>query len=385
MILLLVKVTLLLVLTLAAVGTLRRSSAAMRHVICACGLAGALLLALTLMAPAQTAVFHITSIVVPTNIPMTRAVHSVPLPIWWIWLAGTAILLVRIAIGYGRLSALLRTALPSYGRDIVFADVSVPVVAGLLRPVILLPRDAAEWSDEQVDATLRHERAHLRRNDLWALLLSHVACAVYWFHPLVWMVAARLRREQEQAADDAVLLSGFEPASYAEALLAAAQNLTSTRLIGCHMLTQNTFRFRIARLLANGMPRVTSPSTLRRTAIVFACAVVTIGLLAGKPQNPDEKGVYTMGDGIQPPHVESRVDPNYTEEARAAKVSGTVLLRVVIGTDGIAHDINVVKGIGSGLDEKAVTAVMQWHFAPGTKDGQPVPVRAQIEINFKLQ
>jgi TonB family protein len=382
MILLLLKVTLLIALTLALTATLRRSSAALRHLLCAAGLAGSLLLLLTLLAPTRAAVFHIAAIAVPTTARLTPAARSLALPLAWLWFAGAAVLLMRLAIGLRRLAAVLRTATPTQLPGIVYADVCVPVVAGLMRPVVLLPREARHWPSERTEAALRHEYAHLRRNDLPTLLLSHIATAVYWFHPLAWMLAAQLRREQEQAADDAVLLSGFEPASYAEALLAAAQNLTSTKLIGCHMLTENTFRHRIARLLANGMPRVSSTSTLRRAAILFACAVVAIGLVSGKPQ--DENGVYKMSDGIQAPRVLFKSDPRYTDEAKAAKIEGSVLLQVVIGTDGLAHDINVIKGIGGGLDEKAVEAVQQWKFQPGVKDGEPVKVRAQIEINFKL-
>ncbi len=65
-------------------------------------------------------------------------------------------------------------------------------------------------------------------------------------------------------------------------------------------------------------------------------------------------------------------------------MAGTVMLTMVIGTDGLAHDISIVKGIGAGLDEKAIEAVAKWHFQPGTLNGNPVPVRANIEINFKL-
>jgi TonB family protein len=299
----------------------------------------------------------------------------------WLWLAGTVLLLGRIALGYTRVARFVRVV----GRvEVAFADVSVPVVVGLRRAVILLPHAAQTWPPDRTDAALRHERAHVRRNDLWTLLLTHLACAVYWFHPMVWMVAAQLRREQEQACDDAVILSGFEPATYAEALLAAAHNLTSTRLTGCHMITQKTFRSRISRLLASGVPRVSSSSTLRGAAIVFAGAVITISLLNGKPQSPDENGVYKVGNGISAPSLVSRVDPEYSEEARAEKLDGSVLLSIVVGTDGLAHDINVVKSLGSGLDEKAVQAVQKWHFKPGEKNGQPVNVRAQIEINFRL-
>jgi TonB family protein len=91
-----------------------------------------------------------------------------------------------------------------------------------------------------------------------------------------------------------------------------------------------------------------------------------------------------MGPGIVFPTVLSKVDPAYTDEAKAAKIDGAVLLSLVIGTDGLAHDINVVRGIDSGLDVNAVSAVQQWHFQPATKDGLPVAVQAQIEVNFRL-
>jgi TonB family protein len=371
-ILLLLKVTLLLLLTLAAGATLRRSSAALRHLIYACGLAGALVLLVTLLTPSRAAVLHINALAVPG----TAGTHRFTLPILpWIWFAGFVFLIGRLAIGYGRVTMLVR------GEEIAFADVSVPIVTGLLRPVILLPRAAETWPAARMEAALRHERAHIRRNDLWALLLAHVTCAVYWFHPLVWMVAAQLRREQEHACDDAVILSGLEPASYAEALVAAAQTLTSTRLIGCPMITPKTFKSRIARLLADGMPRASSSSTLRRAAIMFAGAVVTIGLLSGQ----DADGVYKIGEGITSPRVIYKVDPAYTDVASAAKTAGTVTLQVVVGTDGMAHDIHVISGIGSGLDEQAVKAIEQWRFDPALKEGEPVKVRAMIEVNFRLK
>jgi TonB family protein len=123
---------------------------------------------------------------------------------------------------------------------------------------------------------------------------------------------------------------------------------------------------------------------MRGAAIVFAGAVIAIGLVSGKPQQQDQAEVQKVGNGVSQPSVISKVDPEYTPEAHDAKVEGPVLLSIVIGTDGKAHDINVVRKLGSGLDEKAVEAVQKWVFKPGYKDGEPVRVRAQIEVNFKL-
>jgi TonB family protein len=91
-----------------------------------------------------------------------------------------------------------------------------------------------------------------------------------------------------------------------------------------------------------------------------------------------------VGSGTTPPALLYKVEPEYSEQARAAKFSGTVLLSVVVDTDGAAKDIQVLHALGMGLDEQAVQAVMQWKFKPATKAGRPVAVQAQIEVNFRL-
>jgi TonB family protein len=106
--------------------------------------------------------------------------------------------------------------------------------------------------------------------------------------------------------------------------------------------------------------------------------------LNGGALPPGTSTAYKVGGGVTSPIVLSKKDPEYTEVARAAKYQGTVLLGVEIGPDGMAHNIQVVRSLGLGLDEKAVEAVSQWHFKPATKDGQPVTVAATIEVNFRL-
>ncbi len=77
-------------------------------------------------------------------------------------------------------------------------------------------------------------------------------------------------------------------------------------------------------------------------------------------------------------------DPEYSEEARHAKFQGTVLLWMVIGSDGVPHDVRVQRSLGMGLDEKAIEAVRQWRFDPSMKDGHPVAVQVIIEVAFRL-
>ncbi|MBV9507733.1 MAG: TonB family protein [Acidobacteriia bacterium] len=90
------------------------------------------------------------------------------------------------------------------------------------------------------------------------------------------------------------------------------------------------------------------------------------------------------GNGVTPPALLQKIEPEYTEEARLAKYQGTVVVAVVVGTDGTAQNMRVIRSLGLGLDEKAMEAISQWKFKPGTKDGQPVQVAATIEVNFRL-
>ncbi len=95
-------------------------------------------------------------------------------------------------------------------------------------------------------------------------------------------------------------------------------------------------------------------------------------------------GVYKVGGGVSAPTVLYKVDPEYSEEARKAKYSGTVSLLIVVDKEGHARDIKVVKSLGMGLDEKAIEAVQKWKFKPGQNKGEAVAVRALIEVNFRL-
>jgi TonB family protein len=95
--------------------------------------------------------------------------------------------------------------------------------------------------------------------------------------------------------------------------------------------------------------------------------------------------VIKMGPGVTAPRVLQKSDPEYTPEAKAAKISGTVLLSVVVGSDGVARDTQVIRSLDPGLDNKAMAAVQNWKFQPATKDGQAVSVQATIEVNFRLK
>jgi len=95
-------------------------------------------------------------------------------------------------------------------------------------------------------------------------------------------------------------------------------------------------------------------------------------------------GVYKVGGGISAPQPVATPDPEYTEEARNAKTQGTCILWLIVDDQGNPKDIRVVRGLGYGLDAKAVAAVKQWKFQPALKDGHPVNVQISVEVGFRL-
>jgi protein TonB len=95
-------------------------------------------------------------------------------------------------------------------------------------------------------------------------------------------------------------------------------------------------------------------------------------------------GIYHLGGGVRAPIVLHQVDPEFSEEARKAKFSGNVLVDLIVDEQGNPSHVRVVRGVGLGLDEKAVEAVRQYRFKPATKDGKPVKVELTVDVNFQI-
>jgi protein TonB len=95
-------------------------------------------------------------------------------------------------------------------------------------------------------------------------------------------------------------------------------------------------------------------------------------------------GVFKVGGGISAPQPVSTPDPEYTEEARRTKTQGICTLWLIVDATGHPRDIRVLHGLGYGLDAKAMEAVQQWRFDPALKDGKPVTVQINIEVEFRL-
>ena len=237
-----------------ATALLRRASAAARHFLWTEALCALLLLpavmwvvphwqvTAALLLPAARA-SEATRLVVRPDAP------SNPFTVPWLflWALGGAVAAARFVAGAVYTRRLVRRASPAlYGaagaaelaRDLGIrrkvevlesADAPVPLACGLFRPAVVLPRGASEWPAARLVTVLRHELVHIRRWDLAAQALGQLVCCLYWFQPLAWMAAKKLRQERERACDDAVLAAGIAPHDYAAELIDLARGMAGRR------------------------------------------------------------------------------------------------------------------------------------------------------------
>jgi HEAT repeat protein/beta-lactamase regulating signal transducer with metallopeptidase domain len=182
-------------------------------------------------------------------------------------------------------------------------DVKMPFAAGLVEPVIVLPAESESWTADRRSAVLIHELGHIRRRDLIGHTLGRVACALYWFHPLVWTAARRLRAESEQACDDLALVFGARPSDYAEHLLDIVTCVRdhNTPSIALAMAHRKEFEGRMLAILNPDLRR-RGPSRTGMASYSFALAglVFVIGAATPVPRGPEDAGAALgMPTGMQ--------------------------------------------------------------------------------------
>jgi TonB family protein len=202
-----------------------------------------------------------------------------------------------------------------------------------------------------------------------------------------------LFRARSFAQDDAkpvppVLISKVEPTYSAEA---RADHLSGSVLVSLTVGIDGVpTDIKVVKGLGEGLDEKAveavsqwrfQPGTKKGVAVAVQAQVsVNFKLL----NDPQKAAASPASSDATAPSLISKVEPDYSKEAREKKLSGNVLLSLVVGADGVPRNIKVVSPLGLGLDEKAIEAVSKWRFRPGTKGGVPVPVQAQVEVSFKL-
>ena len=155
-------------------------------------------------------------------------------------------------------------------------DAKMPFACGLATPTIVLPAECESWSQERRLAVLLHELAHVRRRDLAGHTLGRLVCAVYWFHPLVWTAARKLRDESERACDDLALSCGTRATDYAEHLLDIVTSVRreTTPMVALAMARRKEFEGRMLAILDPEL-RHSTPSRRQSATLIGALAVIS--------------------------------------------------------------------------------------------------------------
>ena len=283
-----------------------------------------------------------------------------------VWLAGALLLLGRFALGMRRVRRLVRRAVPVEDpswvgiaertrADVartplelrVSDEIDMPFAAGIVTPAIVLPAASAEWTADRREAVLLHELAHLSRGDLFMNVFSHIARALYWFNPLAWYAAHRLRVEGECAADDAVLRRGARASDYADHLLSiASQGHGALPTAALAMARRSAFEGRLLAILAPDVDRL-APSRLRVALTAAAFALLILPLAAASPTAraaalPNEQETATVA----------------SEETRGQQASAAVPALVdALSDDNAAVRLAAAQSLGSLEDPRAIAAL----------------------------
>lgn len=263
--------------------------------------------------------------------------------------------------------------------------VTEPVTFGYWRPIVLLPRRLLDLPPEIRRAVVLHETWHVARHDWLWLVLEQVVQSLFWFHPAIWWAVDQIQLAREQVVDALVVKATGSRHAYLRAMTAFADVFPAAAV---------ATPFLRRRHLAQRVKAIAAAQPSARYSIVAAAALIVITgtsavwasrLLPLQPPASDE--VYEAGNGVTLPVVVTEVRPKYTDEAKAARIQGTVGMSCIVATDGQPTRIAVVNSLDAvhGLDEAAVQALQQWRFKAGTKDGKAVAVRVHIEMTFTLK
>ena len=296
--------------------------------------------------------------------PMPEAAGWAALPtaLAAIWAGGFAAVVGAWIVRALKVRTLLRASVPysgalPRGADRLEARTSTallePALVGILRPVLLLPHGIAEHlTRTQLDAVLEHELTHWRRRDNLTAAVHMVVEAVFWFHPLVWWIGARLVEERERACDEAVVRAGHDGRTYAEGILNVCERYVASALKCAAGISGADLKRRVVEIARN---RVRSELPVHKKALVgaFALATLIVPIIFGAAAQ----------NGADPIQL-VRIQPNYPTDALAAGREGSVDLEFTIAANGAVKDVVVVASTAPEFEEPAIAALLRWRFLP---------------------
>jgi len=237
----------------------------------------------------------------PAPVATTLQLQWLPLFLWIAWACGCVAVLLFWWVRWRRMTVATRSALsPESGRELetlrrlqqgtglagkiklmISGSILEPGIFGFFRPVLLLPAGIGDrLTDAQLEAIVRHELCHVRRRDNLAAALHMLIEALFWFHPLIWWIGARLVDERERACDEDVLRLGSEPQAYAEGILKVCEFYLESPLVCVAGVTGSNLKKRIEAIMIHRIAGKLSPGK-KLLLVVAAFSVVAIPIAAG--------------------------------------------------------------------------------------------------------
>jgi hypothetical protein len=232
----------------------------------------------------------------------------------------------------------------------------MPFAAGLLSSTIVLPAESDGWSAERRTAVLVHELGHVRRRDLIGHTLGRVACALWWFHPLAWTAARRLRAESERACDDLALVFGARPSDYAEHLLDIVSCVRdhNTPSVALAMAHRKEFEGRMLAILDPELRR-RGPGRLRTLGLVggLASLALLVGAAAPVPRTAAAPTDIASRSGEGRPGIAVQLRDEATRIAVADTAADVGVRlernRVLVGVAPTQRSASAVRAVKSAI------------------------------------
>lgn len=287
--------------------------------------------------------------------PLTHTADWIPIAVLSAWICGfLGFVLVRFR-GWLRVRAAMRASTPI---DIQAAapvrsspGLLEPGVVGVLRPILLLPEDILKrLSPSQLEAVLAHELSHVRRRDNLSAAIHMVVEAVFWFHPFVWWIGARLVEERERACDEAVLCLGGEPRDYADAIVSVCRLYVESPLTCVSGISGAGLKKRIVRIMAR---HVGLRMSLGRKLLLGAAALLTLAVPVVVGWGQVQAGVVTLThpkDGVRHTFEVATIKPNPDTGARFSILLSPARFGVTHG-----NTIDLIRfGYGIKTDEQLI-------------------------------
>jgi beta-lactamase regulating signal transducer with metallopeptidase domain/HEAT repeat protein len=250
----------------------------------------------------------------------------------------------------------------------------MPFACGVFKPTIVLPAECDNWSLDRRRAVLLHELAHVRRHDLAGHTLGRLACAFYWFHPLVWTAAKQLRNESERACDDMALACGARASDYAEHLLEIVTSVRGdhTPNVALAMARRKEFEGRMLAILDPEL-RHSGPTRRQSAGLIASLALISVVVGAAAPARReakiagDDMAVETAPVVKAEPQLADRPEPK-AEKATDSQSTGSEISPVINerlvektstkATESLAKNIETAASVAANIGMRAATSAL---------------------------